>query len=394
MTATAPSGSRYAIVLGLHSGGVALGRILTRLGFRVVGVPKQDEPGRRARCFRAVHRQPADALHLADLVELDTTPVAVFPTSDAALAWLEPLTADCRFACFRPPDPVMVSWFDKTGYARLSPEMTALLNLPRSTVLADWRRLARHEGPWIAKPANGAVAARYGVPKTALLTSTTGLRNFAEQWRHLDRYFLVQDWIPGEDTDNAFVGGYAGGQGARVFQVGRKLQQFPRGAGVAVHARLEPLPELEDKTGWLINNIAHRGFFEAEWKWDRNAGRWRFLELNLRPWETLAMSTHAGLDLVVTALADVGIPVDHGSAHTAPPTPVEWREDFTLALEALKRKGPLFRRRAGPVAHALWAWTDPVPYLAQWWSLAWGSVRRTFKAGTAGRRQAAVGSRQ
>jgi hypothetical protein len=378
MTATLPGASRDAVVVGLHAGGVALGRILARLGFRVVGLLEAKEPGRRARCFRTVRQKPADARELVDLARLDTAPIAVFPTSDAALAWLEPLAGDSRFTWFRPPDAVMASWFDKTGYAHLSPEMSALLDPPRTTVLADWRRLTRPEGPWVGKPANGAVAARYGVPKTVLLTSTTGLKNFVEQWRHVERYILLQDWIPGEDTDNAFVGGYADGLSAHVFQVGRKLQQFPRGAGVAVHARLEPLPQLEERTRWLINNIGHRGFFEAEWKWDRNVGRWRFLELNVRPWETLAMSTRAGMDLVVTALTDVGIEVDQPRDRTPPRTPVEWRNDFTLVLEALKRKGPFFRRKTGPVAHAFWSLRDPGPFLEQWLSYVRGSIRRVF----------------
>ena len=368
-----------AVVVGLHAGGVALGRTLAQLGFRVVGLVEQQEPGRRARCFRSVHRRPPDARTIVDLVRLDTTPVPIFPTSDTAVAWLEPLAGDQRFACFRPPDDVLMSWFDKTGYARLSPEMLALLDPPRCTVLANWRRLARKEGPWVAKAANGAVRLRHGMPKTALLTSTSGLKIFAEQWRHLERYILVQDWVPGDDVDHAFVGGYADGERTHVFQVGRKLQQSPRGAGVATHARLEPLPEVEAKTRWLINNIGHRGFFEAEWKWDPTVRRWRFLELNVRPWETLAMSTHAGMDLVLTALHDAGVTVDRPSDESAPRTPTEWRDDFALVLEALKRQGSLFRRRTGPVAHAYWSWRDPGPFVDQWVSYLRGTVGRVFR---------------
>src|SRR4051794_8851108 len=79
-----------AIVIGLHAGGLAIGRLLHRAGFKVWGFYLDvAEPGRVSNCFDKVLPVPQEPAELDGIAcPVGGNRLPVFLTSDKALLWV------------------------------------------------------------------------------------------------------------------------------------------------------------------------------------------------------------------------------------------------------------------------------------------------------------------
>jgi predicted ATP-grasp superfamily ATP-dependent carboligase len=355
------------VVLGLTAGGLSLGRAFRRLGYPAVGVyTRDDEYGRLSRVFESVIPLPGEASSVASLAAAGEGGVLLVPCSDRWLSALmeagDPLPEGVRAVV--PPARVHDRWFSKERNPLDEPSLADLLAPPRSVPLSDWRAFSGGPGRWIVKPVTQLVAETADIGKNVLLGDAEDLARFAaDRASSLDR-FVVQEYIEGGDDSLVFTGGYASRDGrVRLLGSARKVWQSPPGRGVSVICRLESVPEVEERVRDLVEAEGVRGIFEAEWKWDARAGRWRFLEINLRGWLTLGMSLGGGLELARLILDDHGLPTPPSAGPEE--TPREWRDDMNLMVQAVKRRSLPPGPGARPVAHAYWRLADPLPFLAQ-----------------------------
>ena len=375
------SGLPEAIVIGLHAAGLAIGRVLNRLGFDVLGLYlDEEEPGRMSNCFSRVLPIPGKPTELVGIMRKNgAAPLPVFLTSDKALNWsrhhknLEPRLLHF----FQPEENIYQAWFQKTKMVDTGGSFVGILNPPHSTRLAEWQELARKDvGPWVIKPADSIIGEQHKIAKIQFIPNAIELRSVAEKYGSIGDSILLQEWIPGSDDQHAFVGGYVDRKGRiSIVQTGRKLKQYPRGMGVSIHSKMESIPELNIRAREILERIGHRGFFELEWKWDARINQWRYIEINLRPWATLALSSGYGMRLIQKCLDDIGLVMNDRIPEVLD-DPVEWLDDFTLALQAIRFRCGYPLRFNRCVAHAFWDRNDPRPMLFQWSHLIIRELKR------------------
>lgn len=205
-------------LIGLHAAGLALGRALRRLGHEPIGLYQDlDEPGRASNCFTQILPFSGQLAQLEELASLgggDAKPLVVIVTSDKAVEWLcrQRIAADSPLRVCRPSAEIFQEWFLKTTHGGQGRGLEELLQAPRSALLADWRGFAEKTGaPWIIKPASASVGAQYHVAKVQFIDNRAELEGAAERYGEIGEQILVQEWIPGEDSQHGFVGGVCRG---------------------------------------------------------------------------------------------------------------------------------------------------------------------------------------
>lgn len=197
--------------------------------------------------------------------------------------------------------------------------------------------------------------------------------------------WLVQEIIPGPESDITLFGGYADAEGRlQAVFTGRKLRQYPPGFGSASLVRSEPCPETQAMTADFIRRIGLRGVFGAEYKRDPRDGRLKIIEINPRPTLWFQIAHDAGLRPVAAMAADLrGLPPP---PVTAQDDSVVWRYALKDAASALfyARHGRDFvfpapdvsgARRMARRSWPVFAWRDPLPALME----PFGFLRKAWR---------------
>jgi cation diffusion facilitator CzcD-associated flavoprotein CzcO/predicted ATP-grasp superfamily ATP-dependent carboligase len=318
----------------------------------------------------------------------------VMPVTDVSLLALsaarDAIERHTRLAL--PPHDVVVQALDKLGLAPaasrhgLSPPATFICHGDN-----DAREAASSLGfPVVAKPLRSVVM-RNGV------RSQAGSR-FASDDASL--ISLVADY-GGSCLVQAVEAGAVVSMGG-VFVAGRLLAQansryrrtwLPDAGSACYSETIEISPELNQRAAALLTELGWEGIFELELI-ERGPGDWAAIDLNPRPYGSLALAIGAGANLpaVWTAHA-LGI-------ETAP---VRARAGVVYRWEDADLRHALWQCRNGNVAaagrvlrvhrhtvHPYFELRDPLPLLARTWSLAKGSARRVNGAAVRGPRREVV----
>jgi predicted ATP-grasp superfamily ATP-dependent carboligase len=118
--------------------------------------------------------------------------------------------------------------------------------------------------------------------------------------------WLVQEIIPGPESDITLFGGYVDTAGvARQVFTGRKLRQYPPGFGSASLVSSTPCDETRDLTLGFLDAIGFRGVCGAEYKRDPRDGRLKIIEINPRPTLWFQATHDAGGRIVEAAVRDL-----------------------------------------------------------------------------------------
>ncbi|ULQ46697.1 hypothetical protein JN531_000025 [Flagellatimonas centrodinii] len=118
--------------------------------------------------------------------------------------------------------------------------------------------------------------------------------------------WLVQEVIPGPESEITLFGGYIGRDGiARQVFTGRKLRQYPSGFGSASMVTSEPCDETRTLTLGFLQRIGFQGVCGAEFKRDPRDGRLKIIEINPRPTLWFQIAHDAGLRIVEAAWRDM-----------------------------------------------------------------------------------------
>jgi D-aspartate ligase len=118
--------------------------------------------------------------------------------------------------------------------------------------------------------------------------------------------FVVQEWIPGRDSDVYFCLTYRNRNGEELAaQGGRKITQWRVDTGSTALAVTHDDPELHKLTRWLLDTAGHVGFGSLEVRRSTRDGRMLITEPTVgRPDLQTALAAAAGVNLVDIAYRD------------------------------------------------------------------------------------------
>ncbi|MFQ5558722.1 MAG: carboxylate--amine ligase, partial [Acidimicrobiales bacterium] len=231
--------------------------------------------------------------------------------------------------------------------------------------------------PCVVKPARKDARWLEGAPDKAFKVDT------AEELVHTvsralgwSDHLIVQEWVPGTDEDLVTCNCYIGPDGkVEGVVVSTKLRQWPPRTGTASAAVTVDDPEVAGLTVDLLTSVGFVGFGYVEFKRHATTGVPMAIEANVgRPTGRSAMAEAAGTELHHAYYADLaGL---SRPALEAPRAGVTWlhlRRDIQAAAWGRRRReltlGSWLRSLRAPRRYAVASWSDPVPFLLDWWAV-------------------------
>ena len=395
-----PGTAPPAVIVRLGVTGLGVARSLTegelpaRVRLIAVDASFSHPAGRTRLCEKHVCEELDSAPVIARLVELAGTlpdkPV-LFITDDSTVlrvaAEEERLRPHFRFLI--PPLKTVHLLGDKTAFAEYA--RVNGFRVPRTFVIRgeeDIERAAKElPFPSILKPAWRPPAWEAAkIPKAFIVAKPAELFETFRAHAPMHPTYVAQEWIPGSDSEIYYCLVYFDGNGrCRATFTGRKLRQWPRGAGNTSITEPFPCPEIERETVRLLEAVGFRGLGSVEFKRDPRDGEFKIMEPTVgRPNLQSEVATANGVNFPWIAYADLaGIPRGCGSA---PLHPVRWVNEFTDVQSGLDlvREGVFTLREwvtsyRGAKRYALFSWRDPMPFLSAGRKNGKDVLRRVFR---------------
>jgi len=324
--------------------------------------------------------------------------MVLIPCTDqwvAAVAGLDPsLTA--RFpASVAPPETIQVL-LDKGRFA----EATGRLGVPHPRTVclnpqddpATLPDAAFHDA--FLKPRNSkAFLERYGVKATRFTTRAEAIA-FMLEARRAGLELMLQEYIPGPASCHYFLNGFIDRRGEVCACLAcRRLRMPPRefvDGSFGVSIPLEEMREAVQAVRHLLGALRYRGVFNAEFKYDERDGRFKILEVNVRPWSDVGFTIACGVDVVEMAYRDaLGLPVQPVTGYKVGRRYLDPSPDVDAGRRLL-REGRLtlwtWLRSWPGATQMIFSWDDPVPALVCYLN----GARRRLRAATAARTPSAA----
>lgn len=186
---------------------------------------------------------------------------------------------------------------------------------------------------------------------------------------------MAQQWIPGDDSDlyscNCYFDRH--GRPAATF-IARKLRQWPPRVGSSCLGEECRNDAVLDAAIRIFERIGYRGLGYIEMKRDPRTGTHYAIEANLgRPTGRSAIAEAGGVEMLYCMYCDaVGLPFPDDLQQTY--QGVKWidlRHDLQSAIFYMRRGEltltGLLRSWRGRKAHAVFSWSDPMPFFADLW---------------------------
>lgn len=374
-------------------------RTMARLGVRVYAL-KHDQLSpttasrRCAGQVRAgVNGRPlgSPALIVEQLVEAARTlgeGTVLMPGTDEWAAFVAEHAAElAAWYRFPRPDPrLMKELTSKQGLARLAAEhglRTPRVAVPagRSEALAAAAEIGY---PVMLKP----VESRPHLVNKAVANSPEELTAAYDRVAEQDgSNVLMQEHIPGRDTDVWMFNGYFDGEGrCRFAFTAQKLRQLPVHMGNATLGVMKQNQAVRDLMVGFMESVGYRGIVDAGFRFDARDGTYKIFDVNPRVAGNYRQYLDtAGRDVVQIAYLDlIGEPVSVGG----PAEGRRWISEYSdlIAMLRYRRLGELtlagwLSSLRGVDEGALMSWRDPLPFLVAGLQLAVGTLRKR----TAGR---------
>lgn len=375
------------VVMGLDCPtGLQAARVFTERGIDVIGIASNPRhPCARTRSCRRIviaERDPESmAAALFELADQLEDRAVLLPCTDLAVIGVarHRKALGKHFLTSVPCETVIRALMDKAAFAEFAAQHS--LPIPETHVIrsrADAERVAPNASyPGVFKPSVKTPQwDDQATGKTLIVESPAELLESYDRHARCAEAFVVQELIPGDDTEHFTCDGYFTEEGdPLVTFTTRKLRQWPPTVGqgcLSVECRNDAVREEAIR---LFRKAGHYGQGYLEAKWDARTGRHLIIEANVgRPTGRSAAAERAGVELLMTMYCDlVGepLPVDRVQKYRG----VKWiflRRDLQACARLLitGRAGPLaiLRSWKGPFAFAIFALRDPVPFLADLWS--------------------------
>lgn len=203
---------------------------------------------------------------------------------------------------------------------------------------------------------------------------------------------LTQEYINGGAEQLYTLTSYSDRRGCMVVgSVGHKVRQFPPEAGCIVSGRLRHIDAVYEQGKKLLDALKFHGLANTEFKYDARDGSYRLMEINPRLGMWNGSAYAAGLNLPAIAYRDMLGETYAGPAFSSSMDGALWIDALIDALNCVYRYRASgyghahlglvgwLRSIQGPRIHAVWNWSDPVPFLAHACQTASLVIRRLFQ---------------
>jgi predicted ATP-grasp superfamily ATP-dependent carboligase len=195
---------------------------------------------------------------------------------------------------------------------------------------------------------------------------------------------IAQEWIPGGDEDLYSLNCYFDRAGRPVADfVARKLRQWPPRMGSACLSEEVRNDAVREGALRLLRLAGFSGLGYVEMKHDAADGEYCLIEVNVgRPTGRCTIAEAGGVEILLSMYCDaLGLPLPANREQTY--RGIKWldlRHDLQSSLWHWRRgelTAAAWRRTIrGAKAHAVLSWTDPLPFLWDFWRAARRAVRR------------------
>ena len=188
---------------------------------------------------------------------------------------------------------------------------------------------------------------------------------------------VAQSLIPGNDANHYSCNIYMDrhGQILRCF-TSRKLRQWPPGTGQGCLSEACDEPEAAKITAALFQSLPFHGLGYIEFKRSADDAALYIIEPNIgRPTGRSAAADAVGVDLIHTMYLDAlerALPAAQAPRRSGTKW-IHWRRDLQSSFTKLRQGdltlGQWLKSIRGPRAAAIFSWSDPVPFFADFWRL-------------------------
>ena len=198
---------------------------------------------------------------------------------------------------------------------------------------------------------------------------------------------VAQEWVRGTDADLYSCNCYFDGQSKPIVTfVARKLRQNPPNLGVSASGEECHNDTVLKQTVKLFTSVRLRGLGYLEMKRDAHSGRYRIIEPNIgRPTGRSAIAEAGGVPLIYSMYCDLaGLPLP--SRREQRYRGAKWiyfKNDLASSWHYWQ-KGELtvrewMRSLRGHKRDAVFSWSDPLPFLLDWWTPIRDRMRRGWR---------------
>ena len=275
---------------------------------------------------------------------------------------------------FKLPEQEMVNLLmDKTAFAEFAEKNG--LPVPKTIVVRNgrgWIRVLEESlYPCIVKPKYRSVAwEQAGLPKVYRADTRDQLEGLVNLLSSVEGDFVVQEWIPGNDSDVFFYLTYCHEAGyPLVGFTGRKIRQWPPQIGCTSMAEPAASDEVVSVAQRLIKLSRFKGIGSVELKRDSRNGCFKIMEPTVgRPNLQSEVATANGVNIVYRAYCELS-----GQAPIPLRRPREKTRWIYLDFDLTSgfnywRKGELtlmafIRSYRFPRYYADLSWQDPLPFI-------------------------------
>ncbi|MHA7925079.1 MAG: carboxylate--amine ligase [Marinobacter sp.] len=305
----------HAVVMGLSPTGLHVVRELGRHGVPVIGVSAEAQAGSASRFLAGRVIEPDPERRLITLCEMfpvsgfadkGNKPVLI-PTSDQDVdliiensEWL------AQHFGFQESytDGLASKIMDKESFYEIcASQGVEFPKLWKGTVSEIRKLRSELLFPCIIKPSRiHEIKELMKGKKVWMVRNASELDGILDSIPDDSVMLLAQEIVPGPESEIALYCGYfdSGSNAVQPFTA-RKLRQYPPGFGSASLVQSSDEHECREITEKLLASIGYRGIAASEFKRDPVTGKWKIIEINVRPSLWFSISSAAAKQPVLAA---------------------------------------------------------------------------------------------
>jgi predicted ATP-grasp superfamily ATP-dependent carboligase len=343
-------------VMNPYYSGVGIARSLHGLGVRVFALcSEQNIPGMRSRYFHGVYPVPNGrdepvqfCERLLTIAKDHRQKAVLFPTRDFDVLLLDRHRERLAQAYLlpQPGESAIARMMDKLELAAVAGRLGIATPTTASCMsAADIEQQARAlRFPVIVKPRfahqwrHRGLWERVGAQKAFIVESPGDLHELYRRLAGVNQEVLLQEYVPGVDTDIVVCCCYVGRSGALLGHfTARKLRQSPPLVGTGSVVEAIDVPELIAPSIDLLRAFAYSGIAEIEYKYDKATNTYFLIEINPRHWDQHELGNLVGVNITWLAYADMVGQKPLGSKPLyVPGVKYKWVAEPELALDVAR----------------------------------------------------------
>jgi D-aspartate ligase len=388
-----------AVIIGLDClPGIQTARILAENGVRVIGIARDpNHPFSHTNTCAAIRFITLAQDELMSALEVISSEfdqkAVLYPCTDRSVLLVSRnrRVLQQHYHIALPEPETLEMLMDKTSFFRFArehglPVPATFLLRTRDEAIAASQQIPF---PGIMKPGfktsnwerNAAGAKAY------LFSSSQEFLTAYERCSSWAESIVAQEWVRGKDSDLYSCNCYFDGRSKPIVTfVARKLRQNPPILGVSASGEECRNDTVLKQTVELFTSVRLRGLGYLEMKWDAHSGQYRIIEPNIgRPTGRSAIAEAGGVPLIYSMycdLAGLALPARREQRYQG----AKWiylkkdlRSSWYYWQKGELTLGQWARSLRGHKRDAVFSWSDPIPFLLDWWTPIRDLMRRGWR---------------